>query len=157
MKKINWKLLILCLVIVYAVAFFGSLFTFQVTNSSWYDSIRPSITPPNWVFPIVWNLLFLLIGLGLYFSLMYSKNKKQKKRIWIIYGINLLLNLFWSALYFGLKSPFFAFIEIFFLIISIVLMVVYSYGVKKSLIWFILPYLLWVSFASVLNYLSIFS
>ena len=59
-KKINLKILLLSFVMVYAVAFIGSLFTSQGVNTDWYESIKPSMTPPNWVFPIVWNILFFL-------------------------------------------------------------------------------------------------
>ena len=58
-KKINIKILLACLAIVYFVAFIGSIFTTPKTNSEWYQSIKPAITPPNWVFPVVWNILFL--------------------------------------------------------------------------------------------------
>ncbi|MBU4086152.1 MAG: tryptophan-rich sensory protein, partial [Nanoarchaeota archaeon] len=60
MKKggwnINWKVLIICILVLAFVGFTGSLFTQKSVSSSWYDSIRPSITPPNWVFPVVWNI-----------------------------------------------------------------------------------------------------
>ena len=59
-KKVKWKVLIISLIIVYAVAFIGSIFTSANTNSDWYQSIKPALTPPNFVFPIVWNILFFL-------------------------------------------------------------------------------------------------
>jgi len=155
MKKINWKVLIASLVIVYLVAFVGSLFTSTNTDSEWYDSIRPSITPPNWVFPIVWNILFFLISLSLYFSWSGSEKSDVRRKIVIVFGINFILNIFWSFLYFGLRDPFYAFIEIFVLWISIVLMIYVSYRIDKKAGWLLVPYLLWVSFAVVLNYLSV--
>jgi tryptophan-rich sensory protein len=155
MKGINWKVLIVSLIIVYLVAFVGSLFTSPVTDSEWYDSIKPSITPPGWVFPIVWNILFFLIALSLYFSWINSDGKETRKKIILVFGINFILNIFWSVLYFGLKNPFYAFIEIFLLWISIVSMIYVSYKIDKKAGWLLVPYLLWVSFAIVLNYLSI--
>jgi len=155
MKKINWKVLIASLVIVYLVAFVGSLFTSTNNDSEWYDSIRPSITPPNWVFPIVWNILFFLISLSLYFSWSGSEKSDVRRKIVIVFGINFILNIFWSFLYFGLRDPFYAFIEIFVLWISIVLMIYVSYRIDKKAGWLLVPYLLWVSFAVVLNYLSV--
>lgn len=154
-KKFNWKVLILSLVIVYLVAFIGSLFTSPVTDSDWYDSIRPTITPPNWVFPVVWNILFFLIGLSLYFSWVNSKSKNLKEKVAIVFGINFVLNIFWSVLYFGLKNPFYAFIEIIFLWLSILLMILVTYKIDKKASYLLIPYFLWVSFASILNYLSI--
>src|SRR3989344_4674537 len=102
MKKrgINWKTLVISLIAVYVIAFLGSIFTASSTNSEWYQSIKPSITPPNFVFPIVWNILFFLIALSIYFVWENSK-KKQKKNLLIIFGANLFLNVLWSALFFG--------------------------------------------------------
>lgn len=154
--KINWKVLIICLVIVYLVAIVGSLFTSPVTDSSWYESIKPSITPPNFVFPIVWNILFFLIALSLYFSWINIKKKEDKNKILWIFGINFILNILWSVLYFGLKNPLLAFFELIFLLASIVLMIIITYRIKKLSAYLLIPYGIWVSFAGVLNYLSAF-
>lgn len=154
--KINWKVLIICLVIVYLVAIVGSLFTSPVTDSSWYESIKPSITPPNFVFPIVWNILFFLIALSLYFSWINIKKKEDKNKILCVFGINFILNILWSVLYFGLKNPLLAFFELIFLLASIVLMIIITYRIKKLSAYLLIPYGIWVSFAGVLNYLSAF-
>ena len=154
-KGINWKILITCLVIVYLVAFVGSLFTSPVTDSEWYESIKPSITPPSWVFPIVWNILFFLIALSLYFALTNSKTQKLKTKIYFVFSINFLLNITWSVFYFGMKNPLFAFIDLIFLWFSIIAMILVTYKIDKKASYLLIPYLLWVSFAGVLNYLSI--
>jgi len=154
--KINWKILIFSFLIVFAIAFIGSLFTSQETDSRWYNSIKPEITPPNWVFPIVWNILFILIALSLYFAWINSKNKKNKKIIIVTFGINFILNILWSVLYFGLKNPFAGLIEIFFLWISIMFMIYITYRINKLSGYLLIPYLLWVSFAIILNYLTVF-
>ncbi|PIN89650.1 TspO protein, partial [Candidatus Pacearchaeota archaeon CG10_big_fil_rev_8_21_14_0_10_35_13] len=122
-KKFNFWLLVICLVVVYAVAFLGSLFTAPNTSTDWYNSIRPSITPPNWVFPVVWNILFLLIGISLYLSLHHSGNSTLRKFVVFSFGINLFLNLVWSILYFGLHSPLAAFFDLILLWVSILLMI----------------------------------
>ncbi|MEK6914010.1 MAG: TspO/MBR family protein [Nanoarchaeota archaeon] len=155
--KINWKLLVLCLVIVYSVAFIGSLFTIQGTNSEWYQSIKPSITPPNWVFPIVWNILFFLIALSLYFVTTSSKNKQMKTKVYVVFGINFLLNILWSLFYFSMKNPALAFIDLIILLGSIISMIFISFKVSRKSSWLLVPYLLWVSFAGILNYLSAFA
>ncbi len=155
-KKVNWKVLVFSFLIVFAVAFIGSLFTSSNTDTEWYNSIKPEITPPNWVFPVVWNILFILIAVALYFSWINSKNKKDKKKIIAVFGINFILNIFWSILYFGLKNPFVAFIEIFFLWASIMFMIYASYRINKLAGYLLIPYLLWVSFAVILNYLTVF-
>lgn len=151
----KWKVLISSLVIVYLVAFIGSLFTTGNTNSEWYQQIKPSITPPNYIFPIVWNILFFLIALSLYFAWINSKGN-LKKKIFIVFAINLILNILWSVLFFSLKQPAIAFIELLILWLSIIAMISVSYKADKKAAYLLIPYLLWVSFAGVLNYLIAF-
>jgi len=153
-KGIDAKALVACLLIVYFIAFLGSLFTFNAVRSEWYISIRPSITPPNWVFPVVWNVLFLLIALSLYFSWTNS-GKNEKARIIAVFGINFLANVLWSLLYFKMQNPLLAFYDIVVLLISIMLMIAVLWKIEKKSSLLLVPYFLWVSFASVLNYLSI--
>ena len=154
-SKTNWKVLILCLVIVYLVALIGSIFTSPNTNTDWYNSIRPSITPPNWVFPIVWNILFFLIACSLYLAWINSKNKDKSKLVWV-FGINFGLNIFWSVLYFGLKNPLLSFFELILLEASIVGMILVTKKISKKASYLLWPYLIWVAFAGILNFLSAF-
>lgn len=154
-KKKNWKVLVVSLVVVYLVAFIGSLFTSSSVNTDWYKSIKPSITPPNWVFPIVWNVLFFLIALSLYFSWMSAK-KNEKKKIMIVFGINFILNILWSILYFRLKNPVASFFELIVLWFSIILMIFVTSKISKKASWLLVPYGIWVGFAGILNYLSAF-
>ena len=155
MKKIKWKILVFSLLIVYFIAFLGSLFTSPVTDSEWYETIKPSITPPNFVFPIVWNILFFLIAISLYLAWI-SADKIDKKIIFLVFGINLFLNLLWSFLYFGMQSPLLAFFELIFLWFSIIIMIIATYRIDKTASYLLWPYLIWVSFAGILNYLSAF-
>jgi translocator protein len=149
--KTNFKLLIITFLIVILTAAIGSLFTSTNTKTLWYEQIKPSITPPNIVFPIVWGILFFLIAISFYFALL----KGNKKLVSIVFGINFILNIIWSILYFGLKSPIVAFFEIIVLWISILYMLIFSYKIDKKAGYLLVPYLIWVSFAAVLNYLSI--
>lgn len=155
MKGINWKILIFSLIIVYLTAFLGSLFTSPSVNSEWYETIRPEITPPNWVFPIVWNILFFLIAISLYIA-WTSANKKERKIVALVFGINLFLNFLWSVFYFGLQNPTLAFFELILLWISILVMILCLCRINKTSSYLLIPYLLWVSFAGILNYLSAF-
>lgn len=154
-SKINWKILILSFIVVYGIAFIGSLFTTSSVNSEWYLSIKPSITPTNWVFPIAWNIIFFLIAVSLYLVIL-NKNKKNNKKAVTAFVVNLILNALWTLFYFKMQNPLFAFYEIILLWVSILLMIVYSYKVNKTSAYLLIPYLLWVSFATVLNYLSAF-
>jgi tryptophan-rich sensory protein len=155
-QKVNkLKVFVFSLLIVYLTAFIGSFFTSMNTGSQWYQEIKPSITPPNYVFPIVWNILFFLIAVSLYFAWINS-DKKQKMKVMIVFGINFVLNILWSVFYFGMQKPNYAFFELIFLWLSIIAMIFVTARISKKSAWLLVPYLLWVSFAGVLNYMSAF-
>jgi tryptophan-rich sensory protein len=149
------KIFVFCLILVYLIGFLGSIFTSSETKSSWYLENKPKITPPNYIFPIVWNILFLLIAISIYLSWINSKNKKERTKIIILFGINLFLNFLWSFLFFGLKNPLMGFIDILLLFISILTLIFGIWKISKSASYLLIPYLLWVGFASILNYLFI--
>ncbi|MBU2612518.1 MAG: tryptophan-rich sensory protein [Nanoarchaeota archaeon] len=153
--KINWKVLIVSLIITFLIGFVGSLFTSPNTGTEWYNSIKPDITPPNFVFPVVWNILFFLIALSLYFAWTSSK-KKDKPEIALVFGINFFLNILWSVIFFGLKLPLISFFEIILLLGSILWMILITRKISKISAWLLTPYLIWVAFAGVLNYLIAF-
>jgi len=154
-KRDNIAFLIWSFIIVALVAFLGSIFTSSNVNSDWYSSIKPSITPPNFLFPIIWNILFFLIAISLYLSWVYS-TKNEKRKVILAYGINFFLNILWSFLFFGLKQIILAFIEIILLFLSVLILIFVSYKIKRKSSYLLIPYLLWILFASILNYLSVF-
>lgn len=151
----SWIVLACSLVIVFGLGLLGSLFTStELEDESWYASVRPSITPPSYVFPIVWNVLFALIALALWISWM-NGSKRDKRVIIGWYGANLFLNVLWSMLYFGMHRPGLAFIDLVILWGTIIGMMITTYRITPKATLLLAPYLLWVSFAGVLNYLSI--
>ncbi len=154
MNRYKIKVFIISLIVVFAVALIGSAFTSGRTSGEWYESIRPEITPPNYVFPIVWSILFFLIAVSLYLSWINAKNKREKSKIAIYFGINFVLNILWSFLYFYLQNPSLAFFEIILLEISIGLLIFKTYKIKPLAGYLLVPYFLWVGFASILNLLS---
>jgi len=154
-RKINWRVLITSFIIVFLVAGLGSVFTSQNTGSDWYNSIKPTITPPSIVFPIAWSILFFLIALSLYFCWINSNNKKEKSTVSIVFGVNFALNIIWSLLYFTMKNPKLAFFDIILLLASIASMLLLSWKINRTSFWLLTPYFIWVCFASVLNFLSI--
>ena len=130
----------------------GSIFT-QTSVSTWYTELqKPGFTPPNWIFAPVWITLFLLMGISAY--IIWEKGIKNKNvRIsLIIFIIQLTLNTLWSLFFFGLKSPFYAFIDIILLWIAIVLVIISFFKLSKTAGILLLPYILWVSFAGILNF-----
>jgi benzodiazapine receptor len=130
----------------------GSIFT-TPSIPNWYASLqKPSFNPPNWVFGPVWTTLFVLMGISLY--IVWSRglqNKKIRKAIFV-FGLQLLLNILWSILFFGLKSPLLAFLEIIILWFAISITIIQFFKISKGAGLLLLPYILWVSFASILNF-----
>ena len=116
-------------------------------DKDFYNSInKPSIAPPSILFPIVWTILYLLMGVSLY--RMYKINKKKT----IIFGLQLFLNMLWVILFFGFNLFFVSFIELIFLDFLIIYIILdyYSYDKISSII--LVPYLLWSCFALYLNW-----
>jgi len=124
----------------------GSIFTTPAIPG-WYATLqKPSFSPPNFLFAPVWTTLYILMGI----SLALILNKKNKTAI-IFFVVQLVLNSLWSILFFGLKSPKLAFVEIIFLWLAILITILKFFKISKLAGWLFVPYLLWVSFASFLN------
>jgi tryptophan-rich sensory protein len=152
MKPINIIKLISAIVICQLAGFIGSIFTTPAI-AAWYASInKPSFNPPNWIFSPVWISLFVLMGIALYLVWKKGFKSKQVKIASSAFGTQLFLNVIWSVLFFGLKSPFYAFIEICILWIAIMFTIIKFYKISKIAAYLLLPYIIWVSFAAVLNF-----
>lgn len=130
----------------------GSIFT-APSIPNWYANInKPSFRPPNWVFAPVWTTLYLLMGIALFLILRKGLNEKGIKMAIAVFALQLVLNSLWSFLFFGLKSPFAAFIEIIFLWAAILMSIILFFRISRVAGALLIPYILWVSFASVLNF-----
>lgn len=140
------------LAICFFAVFLGSMAT-SPAISGWYASLKkPSFNPPNWIFGPVWTLIYFLMAIALYLVWKQGWEKKGVKVALIIFGIQLTLNIFWSFLFFKFQSPSVALGEIFVLWLAIFLTMILFFKVSKLAGWLLIPYLLWVSFASVLNF-----
>ena len=148
--EINWGLLIgfilLCNLIGASGAFLGS------ADTSWYKSLKkPSFNPPSWIFGPVWTILFSLMGIALYF--VYSAPSSEIRTIaLILFGVQFIFNVLWSYLFFGLNNPLYSLIEIIVLLIFIIITGIYFFKVNQTSGYLLIPYALWVGFASFLNY-----
>lgn len=149
-KKINWWKLIVSVVVCQLAGGIGSLFT-APNITGWYGTLqKPSFNPPNWIFGPVWTTLFVLMGISLY---LIWNSKSPKKNIAItVFGVQLGLNVLWSVLFFGMQNPFLAFCEIILLWVAILASMILFWPIAKKTTWLLLPYILWVSFASILNF-----
>ena len=144
--------------IVYAVCicvFIGILASFATQSSvnDWYLTLnKPSFNPPNWVFAPVWASLYIMMGISA--GIVWAKGFYH---LWVQtalyhFGFQLMLNATWSFVFFGLKEPFWALIVIIALLILLVLTMRWFKVVSKAAAILLIPYLLWVCFATALNY-----
>ena len=130
----------------------GSLFT-KTGPDSWYSQlIQLNFSPPNWLFGPVWTILYILMGISLFLIWQKGLKKKDLKFAFGIFLLQLLFNAWWSILFFGLKDPKLAFVDIVILWFLIVFVIYLFSGIRKLAAWLLVPYLLWVSFATILNY-----
>lgn len=144
--------LIAAILICQLAGIIGSIFTAPAI-SGWYATIeKPLFNPPNWLFAPVWTTLFLLMGLSLFLVWEKGLGEKKVKLAVFVFGIQLVLNVLWSFFFFGLQSPFLAFIIILLLWLAILATMVLFYGISKKAGFLLVPYWLWVSFAAFLNY-----
>ncbi|MEO6497892.1 MAG: TspO/MBR family protein [Chitinophagaceae bacterium] len=119
----------------------------------WFSTIqKPSFNPPNAVFAPVWTTLYFLMGIGLFLVWKQPKTTYCRTTAIAFFIVQLALNFFWSILFFNLHHPALAFLDIVLLWISILLMTIFFYKVKPLAGLLQIPYICWVSFASVLNY-----
>ncbi|MEO0095936.1 MAG: TspO/MBR family protein [candidate division WOR-3 bacterium] len=150
-QNFNIVKFIASLILTLGAGFIGSMATRQ-SVSTWYGTInKPPISPPNWLFGPVWTALFILMGIAFYLVWNKGFSELSVKTAMIIFLIQLALNILWSFLFFGLRSPLYAFIEIIILWIAILLTIIYFFKVSYVAGYLLIPYILWVSFASILN------
>ncbi len=131
--------------------FLGSLFTTPAIPT-WYRTLnKPFFTPPNWIFSPVWISLFILMGISLFF-VWRRPDHPQFKPALIFFFAQLILNILWSVTFFGLTSPLLGLMDIVLLWIAILFTVLNFFKVSKFAGVLLTPYLLWVSFATLLNF-----
>ncbi|WP_047420217.1 TspO/MBR family protein [Cellulophaga sp. Hel_I_12] len=134
------------------IGFLSSTVT-QSSIATWYPSLnKPSFNPPNWIFAPVWSVLYILMGIAA--GLVWARGFHH---IWVKTALyhfifQLLFNALWSIVFFGLQEPFWALLVIFTLLILIILTIKWFKVVHRTAALLMIPYLLWVCFATVLNY-----
>lgn len=147
---IKWKELILAIILCQLAGIIGSFFTFE-SIPTWYASLeKPFFNPPNWIFGPVWITLYTIMGISSY--LIYTSKNKRKTDALKIFGIQLFLNAIWSIIFFGFKSPLIALIVIILLWFLIIFTILKFYKINRAAGLILIPYILWVSFATILNY-----
>lgn len=127
---------------------------FTVTGvESWYQTIqKPSWNPPNWIFGPVWTALYIMMGIALFLVWKEDTSEELKKIALVLFAVQLILNFFWSFIFFNQQQPGWALVEIIAMWLFILLTIFAFAQVNKTAAWLLVPYISWVSFATILNY-----
>lgn len=147
---IMWKKFLLCLAIPLGVGGVSALLTSG--NMQLFEEInKPPLSPPGWLFPVVWTILYISMGVALYLVVM-AKDTKTYLPAYISFGVQLFFNFFWSIIFFNARAYLFAFIWLVLLWVAIIVNIYFFYQVKKTAGKILIPYLIWVTFAGYLNF-----
>ena len=151
MKNINIPKLLVSISVCLLAGAIGSVFTVS-SIPNWYATLnKPSFNPPNWIFGPVWTTFYIFMGISLYLVWQRNFNKKSKKISLQWFAFQLVLNSLWSVIFFGMKNPPLALICIFILWYAIFRTIQKFYPTSKVAAYLLVPYLAWVSFATLLN------
>ena len=112
---------------------------------------KPPLSPPGWLFPLVWTILYTLMGLASYLVFTSQKDRNEIKLALQIYTLQLAFNFFWTILFFNFELYFFAFFWLLALLALIILTTILFYKVSKPAAYLMIPYIIWVTFAAYLN------
>jgi tryptophan-rich sensory protein len=151
MKFFDILKLVASVIICELAGFLGSLFTTPAIPT-WYKTLnKPFFTPPDWIFSPVWISLFILMGISFFFVWRRSGHPKFKIAF-LFFFVQLILNILWSVAFFGLRSPLLGLMDIVLLWMAILFTTLNFFKVSKFAGALLIPYLLWVSFAALLNF-----
>ncbi len=148
---IKWKSLIINILIPIVVGLLSAIST-KDSMDIYKDIILPPLSPPSFLFPMVWTILFILIGIASY-VIWESTNVdiEKKKTAFTLYGLDLIVNFIWTIVFFNLRNYDFS-VFIIIMLLLIIVANIFSFGsISKRAAWLLVPYLMWVSFATYLN------
>jgi benzodiazapine receptor len=142
---------VISLAITLGIGIVASLYT-RPQIKGWYLTLsKPAFTPPNWLFPVAWTTLYILIATAAYLVWKRRDGTSVYKTTAFIYAVQLLLNFSWSIVFFGMHQIFGGLVIIVLLLVFIVLNIAWFARFTKLAAWLLVPYLLWVSYATLLN------
>ncbi len=146
----NLKALIICIAIPLLV---GMLAGFISSNSmeQFQNLNQPPLSPPGFIFPIMWSILYILMGIASYLVLTSNSSDKEKLSALKFYGLQLIFNFFWSIIFFNFELYLFAFVWLIILLLLIIITTIKFYNISKPAGYLLIPYILWVTFAGYLN------
>lgn len=142
---------IVSLILAHSAGVIGSFFTIQ-TVGVWYESLaRPAFSPPSWVFAPVWLTLYTLIGISLFLLWRKGLYLKRVRIVFNLFLVHLVVNTLWSVVFFGMNELLLSVVTIGVLWLMIAVLIMLSWDISRWAALLLIPYLLWVSFAAVLN------
>ena len=146
--KINIKQLLFYILITIGIGSFPALF---IKFSDNYNNLnKPPLSPPGILFPIVWTILFILMGVSIY--RIVRTNDFGVDSLKILYFVQLIVNALWTPIFFGLNAYLFAFIWLILLLILVIIMTIKFYYLDKTSAYLLIPYIIWLIFAGYLNF-----
>jgi tryptophan-rich sensory protein len=148
--KINRKALIICIAVPLAVGIIAGIIS-KGSMDAFKNLNKPALAPPGWLFPVVWTILFILMGIASYLILMSQASQKSIIDALKVYGVQLFFNFMWTILFFNFKLYFFSFIWLAALLVLIIITTVKFYKISSKAGLLMIPYIAWVSFAAYLN------
>ena len=144
--------LIISILIPVLVGAISGYFTSSGVNGWYALANKPWFNPPSWIFAPVWTTLYVLMGIAFFLVWKSEPTNLIKKTAIALFAFQLLLNFFWSFIFFKLQQPGWAFAEIILMWVMILLTILWFGKINTAAAWLLVPYICWVSFASVLNY-----
>lgn len=149
--KVNWKLLVLCTVIPLAVGAAASLLT--GAGMEVFESVtKPPLSPPAWLFPVVWTILYTLMGISSYLIAASGAEAPEMKNALSIYAYQLTVNFLWPTFFFNFRWYLFSFLWLILLVLLTASMIREFYRISKTAAYLNIPYLVWLIFAGYLNF-----
>ena len=147
--RIEWKKLLVCIAIPLAIGGISALLTSG--NMKLFEEInKPPLSPPAWLFPVVWTILYVLMGIALYL-VVTTRTRENKTPAIISFCAQLFFNFFWSIIFFNAQAYLFAFVWLLLLWVAIVLNIYFFNKINTTSAKLLIPYLVWVTFAGYLN------
>ena len=147
----DWIVLLISLALPFVAGLIGSSVTTPAIPD-WYAGLaKPSFSPPNWIFGPVWTTLYILMGIALFRVWRRAQDDMRARYAAWLFIAHFALNTLWSILFFGLQNPLYGLIDIVVLWVALVISVGWFWKIDRVAGWLLVPYLLWVSFATVLN------
>lgn len=144
--------LLVSLVIPLLVGGVAGLFTSTGVNGWYATANKPFFNPPNWIFAPVWTLLYVMMGLALWLIWKKVTSGTVKQIAITLFAVQLALNFAWSFIFFYAQQPAWAFAEILVMWVTIMLTIIWFGKISPAAAWLLVPYIWWVSFATVLNF-----